>query len=167
MTPPLISPGMLTFLKNVATEQNQYEAFKKTLPSNLRDSPEEEYDMKYWWQNTGKPKDFYDTQEWDKGKSFEENYKKDISNWQANKYERPQSGFSLEQDIAPNGNASYSYHGSSVEPNTLRFLKPPTHPTIKKELDWYSSNDPEAVDFRSKYDLDKSGKFYKYVPKKK
>lgn len=134
MIPPL-NAGMLTFLKNVASEQNQYEDFKKTLPPNLRNSSEEEYDMKYYWQNNGKPKDFV----------------------QAQSYEQPM--FSLEKDN--------HYHAPSVEPNTLRFLKPPTHKTIQKELDWYKSNDPEALDFRSKYDIDKSEKFYKYVPKNK
>jgi hypothetical protein len=134
MIPPL-NLGMLTFLKSVASEQNQYEAFKKTLPPNLRNSSEDEYDMKYYWQNMGKPKDFT----------------------QAQSYEQPM--FSLEKDKF--------YHAPSVEPNTLRFLKPPTHPTIQKELNWYKSNDPKALDFRSKYDIDKSGKFYKYVPKNK
>lgn len=134
MIPPL-QPSMLTLLKKVASEQNQYQAFKKTLPSNLRNSSEEEYDMKYYWQNNGKPKDFSEAQS----------------------SEQPM--FSLENDNF--------YHAPSVEPNTLRFLKPPTHKTIQKELDWYKSNDPEAIEFRSKYDVDKSGKYYKYVPKNK
>jgi hypothetical protein len=58
------------------------------------------------------------------------------------------------------------YHSPSVEPNTLRFLKPKNHPTLQYELDWYNSDNPDAVDFKSKYDLDTSGKFYKYVPKR-
>lgn len=33
-------------------------------------------------------------------------------------------------------------------------------------MDWYNSNDPEAVQFRNNYDLDKSGDYYRYVPKK-
>lgn len=59
------------------------------------------------------------------------------------------------------------YHAPSVEPNTLRFLKPKNHPTLQYELDWYNSDNPDAVDFKSRYDLDTSDKFYKYVPKKK
>ena len=46
------------------------------------------------------------------------------------------------------------------------FMKSKDHPTLKYELDWYNSNDPEAVQFRSNYDLDKSGEYYRYVPKK-
>lgn len=41
------------------------------------------------------------------------------------------------------------------------------HPTLHFETDWYNSNDPEAVKFRKDYDLDMSGDYYKYVPKKK
>lgn len=55
-----------------------------------------------------------------------------------------------------------------LNPNTgiYEFMKSKDHPTLKYELEWYSSNDPEAVEFRNRYDLDKSGEYYKYVPKK-
>lgn len=46
------------------------------------------------------------------------------------------------------------------------FMKAKDNPTLKYELDWYNSNDPEAVQFRNNYDLDKSGDYYRYVPKK-
>lgn len=36
----------------------------------------------------------------------------------------------------------------------------------KEELEWYNSKDPEAIKFRNAYDLDMSGDYYKYVPKK-
>ena len=36
----------------------------------------------------------------------------------------------------------------------------------KEELEWYNSKDPEAVEFRNSYDLDTSGDYYRYVPKK-
>lgn len=52
------------------------------------------------------------------------------------------------------------------ETGIYEFMKSKNHPTLKYELDWYHSNDPEAVQFRSKYDLDDSGEYYKYVPKK-
>lgn len=61
-------------------------------------------------------------------------------------------------------------HLSSVylDPKTgvYEFMKAKDHPTIKYELDWYNSNDPEAIQFRNSYDLDKSGGYYRYVPKK-
>lgn len=54
-------------------------------------------------------------------------------------------------------------------PNTgvYEFMKSKNHPTLHFETDWYNSNDPEAVEFRKNYDLDMSGDYYKYVPKKK
>lgn len=51
------------------------------------------------------------------------------------------------------------------DPNTdiYNFVKSKNHPTVGLELDWYNSKD--AADFRSKYDLDTSGDYYRYVPK--
>lgn len=46
------------------------------------------------------------------------------------------------------------------------FMKAKDHPTLKYELEWYNSKDPEAVRFRNSYDLDTSEDYYKYVPKK-
>jgi hypothetical protein len=64
--------------------------------------------------------------------------------------------FSLEED---------GYHAPSVEPTTGRFLKPKHHSTLYKELEWYNSEDPNAVEFRKTHDLDTTGKYYQYVPK--
>lgn len=65
--------------------------------------------------------------------------------------------FSLEED---------GYHAPSVEPITGRFLKPKHHSTLYKELEWYNSEDPNAVNFRKTHDLNTTGKYYRYVPKK-
>lgn len=46
------------------------------------------------------------------------------------------------------------------------FMKAKNHPTLKYELEWFNSDDPEAIKFRNAYDLDMSGDYYKYVPKK-
>ena len=54
-------------------------------------------------------------------------------------------------------------HLPSVDNQTLEFLKAPNHPSIKSELEWYNS--PEAQGFKSKYDIDSTGLFWKYVPK--
>jgi hypothetical protein len=112
----------------------RYKRFKNSLPNNLKDTPESDYAMRYYWKHGNKPK------------SFDE----------AINRENPM--FTMEDDGF--------YHAPSVEPNTLRFLKPKSHPSLQYELDWYNSDNPDAVDFRSKYDLDTNGKFYKYVPKK-
>jgi hypothetical protein len=65
--------------------------------------------------------------------------------------------FSLEDDG--------TYHGMSVQGNTGRFLKPKNHPSLKMELDWYYGDSPEAIEFRGTHDLNKKGRYYKYVPK--
>ena len=44
------------------------------------------------------------------------------------------------------------------------FVKSGNHKTVQKELDWYYSD--AGKDFRSQYDLDKSGEYYKYIPRK-
>ena len=56
-----------------------------------------------------------------------------------------------------------------LNPDTgiYEFMKSRNHPTLHFETDWYNSNDPEAIKFRNNYDLDTSGDYYKYVPKKK
>ena len=56
-----------------------------------------------------------------------------------------------------------------LNPDTgvYEFMKSKNHPTLHFETDWYNSNDPEAVKFRKDYDLNMSGDYYKYVPKKK
>lgn len=46
------------------------------------------------------------------------------------------------------------------------FMKSKNHPTINMELDWFNSNNDDAKEFRKQYNLDTSGDYYKYVPKK-
>ena len=62
------------------------------------------------------------------------------------------------------------FHANSVAFNKdtgeYEFMKGPKHPTIKYEIDWFKSMDPEAAEFRKYYDLDISGDVYKYIPKK-
>lgn len=130
---PLTTQIGKTLPKTQEVNNKDYQFFKNSLPPNLKNTPEEEYAMKYYWDNYGKPK------------TFEESIK----------MENPM--FFLSED-------GY-YHAPSVEPSTLRFLKPKGHPTIQKELDWYNSNEPEAIEFRNKYKLDKSGEYYRYIPR--
>jgi hypothetical protein len=117
----------------------KYSSFKKTLPSNLANTSDTDYAMDYYWEKSGKPKDFKSAQS------------------------MGQPMFYKEKD---------GYHAPSVEPTTGRFLKPKHHSTLYKELDWFKgkspdSKTPDAVKFRQSHTLDSSGKFYKYVAKKK
>jgi len=72
--------------------------------------------------------------------------------WELNNYPKDfsegiQKGMFTKQDDG--------YHANSVafNPNTnsYEFMKNRNHPTYNMELDWYYSDDPEAVEFRKKY----------------
>jgi len=149
---------------------SKYNHFRQSLPSNLAPkSPD--YDLKYLWKNNGKPKDFYEAQGWDPTLTPQENKNKDIENLETGN-NRP-GLFGLvkhenEEGMTP-GQVDYVYHGTSVEPNTLRFLKAKNHPSVNMEIDWYKSQDPEAVKFRNDYLLKEANifqKYHKYIPRK-
>lgn len=61
------------------------------------------------------------------------------------------------------------YHLPSVAYNqktdTYDFLKSKDHPSLQYELDWYNGDSPEATDFRSRYMLDTTGQYYRYLPR--
>lgn len=70
--------------------------------------------------------------------------------------------FSMEED-------GY-YHAPSVMYNDktgeYEFMKAPNHDTIHFEEDWYNSDDPEAVQFRKEWELQKTKPYWKYVKRK-
>lgn len=53
-------------------------------------------------------------------------------------------------------------HLPTIDNQTLDFLKSGSHPTIKKELEWYNS--PEGAEFKKKYQIDSTKQFWKYRP---
>ena len=55
-------------------------------------------------------------------------------------------------------------HLPSVDNQTGVFLKTKNHPTINKELEWFNS--PLGSDFKKEHDIDSTGTYFKYVPKK-
>ena len=103
--------------------------------------------------------------------SFEEWYKKvpkqknDTTNYRLRRaYElAPQSQLDA---FINNPNAHLYSVYQNPDNNVYEFMKSKDHKTLQKELDWYYSNDPEAIQFRKQYNLDKSGNYYKYVPRK-
>lgn len=121
----------------VITPDEEYNYFINSLPENLKDY-DDSYRMKRLWELSGSPKDFN----------------------QARK----------EGVFSATGKYKKTYHAPSVvlnnETGEYEFLKSAKHPTIRKELDWYYSDDSEATEFRNQYDLDDSGyPWYKYVKK--
>lgn len=106
-----------------------------------------------WYETV--PSDRNDTTSYNLGRAFELAPKEELEAWRTSSVEDLRNG---------------KNHLNSVylNPKTgiYEFMKAKNHPTLKYELEWYNSKDPEAIKFRNAYDLDMSGDYYKYVPKK-
>lgn len=106
-----------------------------------------------WYETV--PSDRNDTTSYNLRRAFELAPKEELEAWRTSSVEDLRNG---------------KNHLNSVylNPKTgiYEFMKAKNHPTLKYELEWYNSKDPEAIKFRNVYDLDMSGDYYKYVPKK-
>lgn len=106
-----------------------------------------------WYETV--PSDRNDTTSYNLRRAFELAPKEELEAWRTSSVEDLRNG---------------KNHLNSVylNPKTgiYEFMKAKNHPTLKYELEWYNSKDPEAIKFRNSYDLDMSGDYYKYVPKK-
>lgn len=106
-----------------------------------------------WYETV--PSDRNDTTSYNLRRAFELAPKEELEAWRTSSVEDLRNG---------------KNHLNSVylNPKTgiYEFMKAKNHPTLKYELEWYNSKDPEAVKFRNAYDLDTSGDYYKYIPKK-
>lgn len=106
-----------------------------------------------WYETV--PSDRNDTTSYNLRRAFELAPKEELEDWRTSSVEDLRNG---------------KNHLNSVylNPKTgiYEFMKAKNHPTLKYELEWYNSKDPEAIKFRNAYDLDMSGDYYKYVPKK-
>lgn len=72
-----------------------------------------------------------------------------------NELEDWRNGKSHLRSIAPTSNGDYE------------FLKSKKHPTYNKEIEWFNSNDKNAIEFRNNYRLDNKDKYPKYIKKSK
>ena len=106
-----------------------------------------------WYETV--PSDRNDTTSYNLRRAFELAPKEELEAWRTSSVEDLRNG---------------KNHLNSVylNPKTgiYEFMKAKNHPTLKYELEWYTYKDPEAIKFRNAYDLDMSGDYYKYVPKK-
>lgn len=106
-----------------------------------------------WYETV--PSDRNDTTSYNLRRAFELAPREELEAWRTSSVEDLKNG---------------KNHLNSVylNPKTgiYEFMKAKNHPTLKYELEWYNSKDPEAVEFRNSYDLDTSGDYYRYVPKK-
>lgn len=106
-----------------------------------------------WYKTV--PSDRNDTTSYNLRRAFELAPKEELEAWRT----------SSVKDLRNGKNHLNSVY---LNPKTgiYEFMKAKNHPTLKYELEWYNSKDPEAIKFRNAYDLDMSGDYYKYVPKK-
>ncbi len=124
---------------SLPNDDDAYAAFRKTLPVNLRDTKDADYEQggdyrsRRYWELSGKPKDFNEG----------------LKN---NMFTKEDDGF---------------YHSPSVaynkEKDEYEFMKSRNHPTFAKELHWYNGDKDGAPEFRKNYIIDKSGDYYRYV----
>ena len=131
-------------LQTGGTVKDPFEYYVSTLPVAQRDSSN--FRVRDYWQYNGQPKD------------FDEAKKRGMFEWV--------------EDFDSNGKSlGWSWHAFTVakNPNTdeYDFMKSSSHPTVQKELDWYNSNSPDAVEFRNNYELQKTDPYWKYVRRKK
>lgn len=124
-------------ITNNPGELTGYNMFRGTLPGNQANNSS--YDLLTGWKDYGKPMNFKSAQQL--------------------QYKDSQPFMTRESDGYHAKSAGYNEQTGNYD-----FLKDKNHPSLKNELDWYNSKDGES--FKNQYDLDKSGNYYKYVPKK-
>lgn len=142
-------------------DEDAFNKFLKSCPPNLQNANtingREDYRMRRYWELSGKPADFWEGL--DKGM------------FRFNKKDK-------------------KFHANTVAKNEetgeYEFMKYPDHETVHMETEWYKlgkvypeEGEPflltpehgeayeEWQDFKNNYDLDESGEFFKYIPKKK
>lgn len=130
-------------LQTGGTAKDPFEYYVSTLPASQRDSSN--FRVRDYWQYNGQPKD------------FDEAKKRGMFEWV--------------EDFDSNGKSlGWSWHAFTVAKNPnadeYDFMKSSSHPTVQKELDWYNSNSPDAVEFRNNYELQRTEPYWKYVRRK-
>lgn len=131
-------------LQTGGTAKDPFEYYVSTLPASQRDSSN--FRVRDYWQYNGQPKD------------FDEAKKRGMFEWV--------------EDFDSNGKSlGWSWHAFTVAKNPnadeYDFMKSSSHPTVQKELDWYNSNSPDAVEFRNNYELQRTEPYWKYVRRKR
>lgn len=131
-------------LQTGGTAKDPFEYYVSTLPVAQRDSSN--FRVRDYWQYNGHPKD------------FDEAKKRGMFEWV--------------EDFDSNGKSlGWSWHAFTVAKNPnadeYDFMKSSSHPTVQKELDWYNSNSPDAVEFRNNYELQRTEPYWKYVRRKR
>lgn len=111
--------------------------------------------FKYGGQTKPKFEDWYKTVPAEINDTTNYNLRKAYELLPFNELEDWRNGKAHLRSIAPTSNGDYE------------FLKSKKHPTYNKEIEWFNSNDKNAIEFRNNYRLDNKDKYPKYIKKSK
>lgn len=111
--------------------------------------------LKYGGQTKPKFEDWYKTVPAEINDTTNYNLKRAYELLPFNELEDWRNGKAHLRSIAPTSNGDYE------------FLKSKKHPTYNKEIEWFNSNDKNAIEFRNNYRLDNKDKYPKYIKKSK
>lgn len=111
--------------------------------------------LKYGGQTKSKFEDWYKTVPAEINDTTNYNLRRAYELLPFNELEDWRNGKAHLRSIAPTSNGDYE------------FLKSKKHPTYNKEIEWFNSNDKNAIEFRNNYRLDNKDKYPKYIKKSK
>lgn len=111
--------------------------------------------LKYGSQTKPKFEDWYKTVPAEINDTTNYNLRRAYELLPFNELEDWRNGKAHLRSIAPTSNGDYE------------FLKSKKHPTYNKEIEWFNSNDKNAIEFRNNYRLDNKDKYPKYIKKSK
>lgn len=111
--------------------------------------------LKYGGQTKPKFEDWYKTVPAEINDTTNYNLRRAYELLPFNELEDWRNGKAHLRSIAPTFNGDYE------------FLKSKKHPTYNKEIEWFNSNDKNAIEFRNNYRLDNKDKYPKYIKKSK
>lgn len=111
--------------------------------------------LKYGDQTKPKFEDWYKTVPAEINDTTNYNLRRAYELLPFNELEDWRNGKAHLRSIAPTSNGDYE------------FLKSKKHPTYNKEIEWFNSNDKNAIEFRNNYRLDNKDKYPKYIKKSK
>ena len=111
--------------------------------------------LKYGGQTKPKFEDWYKTVPAEINDTTNYNLRRAYELLPFNELEDWRNGKAHLRSIAPTSNGNYE------------FLKSKKHPTYNKEIEWFNSNDKNAIEFRNNYRLENKDKYPKYIKKSK
>lgn len=111
--------------------------------------------LKYGGQTKPKFEDWYKTVPAEINDTTNYNLRRAYELLPFNELEDWRNGKAHLRSIAPTSNGDYE------------FLKSKKHPTYNKEIEWFNSNNKNAIEFRNNYRLDNKDKYPKYIKKSK